>query len=232
MKLDDLEIGERGARPVREHEPLAERAARVRRALPERRVPTRCKHGRRRRHRAPVGEDADAAASGLPQLQDPHVLDEMDPRVFADAVGQHGGDRLAGLGAAGVDDAAHRMAALAAEVGVERDAELDQVGDSRRCLLGQHLDGARTAKTPPRPEGVGRVERGRVALPHRGSDAPQGLPAVRRVDCRLGKQHHVGLGGCRQRSCQARDTAPDYDRAVRSRLAVEGAAHRFYPHSR
>ena len=51
MELDELEVGERGARAVGEHEPLADRAERVRRALPERGVAAGREERRRRRDR-------------------------------------------------------------------------------------------------------------------------------------------------------------------------------------
>ena len=161
-----------------------------------------------------------------------NALGERDPRVLAHALGEDGGDRLAGLGAAGVHDAAHRVAALAAEPLVELDAELDQVGDARRRLLGEHLDGARTADAAPGAERVGGVQLGRVALPHRRGDAALRVPAVRGVDGRLREQQHVGLGRRGQRGGEARDAAADDDRPVRSTLARERAPRRFYPHSR
>src|SRR5262249_60776061 len=66
VELDELEVRERGAGAIGEDEPLTERSARVRRALPERRIAAGGEDGRGRRHGAGVGDDADTAAAAHP----------------------------------------------------------------------------------------------------------------------------------------------------------------------
>ena len=161
-----------------------------------------------------------------------HLVGDVDPRVVPDVVGEHLGDRLPGLGAAGVDDAAHRVAAFAAEVVVELDAERDEVGDARRRLLGEHGDRALAAEPAPRAERVRGVQLRGIALADRGGDAALRVPAVRGGDRRLREQQHVRLGGGVERGGQSGDAAADHDQAVRSTLAHVARICRFYPHSR
>ena len=125
-----------------------------------------------------------------------------------------------------------RVAAFAAEVVVELDAECDEVGDPRGRLLGEHRDGARPAEPTPRAERVGGVQRRSVALADRGRDAALRVPAVRRGDRCLRKQQHVGLGGGFERRRRAGDAPADDDQAVRSTLAGVARICRFSPHSR
>ena len=109
-----------------------------------------------------------------------------------------------GVGAAGVDDAGARVAALAAEAVVEPDAEAAQLGDPCRRLVGQQLDRAAPAEAAARGERVGCVERGIVV---------RGRPPRRR---RPGR-----------RSCSSCDARPSRARApTRPASAAARAAER------
>ena len=112
----------------------------------------------------------------------PLALGDRDPRVRAGPRGQRLRDRLPGLGAARVDDAPVRVAALAAEVVVELDAELDEVGDPRGRLLGQRANGALAAEAAAGAQRVLGVQARRVALAERRRDAALRVVAVRRED--------------------------------------------------
>ena len=95
---------------------------------------------------------------------------------------EHLGDEPAGLRAAGVDDAAAGVAALAREPLVELDAEGDEVGDAGRSLPGEELDRALAAEAAAGGERVGRVEGGIVVGADGSGDAALRGPAVRGVE--------------------------------------------------
>jgi hypothetical protein len=86
---------------------------------------------------------------------------------------------VAGLAAAGVDDAPARVAALEAKrqppfvVEVEDDTALQQVPDRPRSRLDQHLHGGGAAEAAPGGDRVGGVAGGRVTRLQRG-----GKPAL------------------------------------------------------
>ena len=63
MELDELEVGDGRARAVGQRDALAERAGRIRRALPQSAAPPVASSVAARGDRAPVGDDADAASA-------------------------------------------------------------------------------------------------------------------------------------------------------------------------
>ena len=141
--------------------------------------------------------------------------------MLAHPRGERRGDRLAGLGPACVHDAAAGVAALAAEVVVELDARLDQVGDACRRLLGQHADGAVAAEPTAGAQRVLGVQRGIVVLSERRCDATLGVPAVRGRDRRLREQEHVGTVRRAERGVEAGDTAADDEKIGRERFSPQ-----------
>ena len=212
VELHELEVGERGAGAVGEREPLAERAGRVRRPLPERGVAAGREQRRARADGAAVGEHAGAAAVGLPERDDALVLDERDPRVLAHARGERGRDRLARLGAARVRDAADASGRPRGR-GRRRTRRRPstQVGDPRRRLLGQHADGALAAEPAAGAQRVLGVQRRTVVVGERRGDAALRVPAVRGRDRRLREQEHVRLVGRAQRRVEPGDSPADDD---------------------
>ena len=201
VELHELEVGERCAGAVGEGEPLAERAGRVRRPLPERGVAAGREQRRRGGDRPARGDHARAAPVRLEQAEHRRTLDDRDPRVGPNAVGERLGDRLARLGAAGVDDPAPRVAALAAEALVELDAERDEVGDARGRLLGQH----------PRRRSPGSARARRAAC------RPRAAPACRPLRAPPRRRPAPA-------SCSSRRAAPS--RAARRRRRRRPSARR------
>ncbi len=127
------------------------------------------------------------------------------------ALGELARDAVPGRRAARVDDAPAAVAALEAEAVVELDAELDEVADPRRRLLGQHRDGARAAEPAACSQRVLRVQRRVVVLPDGGRDAALREQARRREQRPLREHEDVALGGRAERREEAGDAAADDD---------------------
>ena len=106
VELAELEVGEVGAGGGGEHRAGADRAARVGRPPPQRRRAAGGEHRRRRRDRARVGDHPVAALAVAPQRQRRGPLQHLDPLLGGDHRRQLRGQLVAGLAAAGVDDAA------------------------------------------------------------------------------------------------------------------------------
>jgi len=140
----------------------------------------------------------------------------------AGALGENGRDRLPRLRPAGVHDPAVRVPALAPEVVVEADAELDQIGDPCRRLLGQRPDRSRAAEASAGAQGVGGMKTGCVALTERRRHAALRVPAVRARHGSLREQEDVGILGCRKGSDEAGDTAADDEQVKPFTLALGG----------
>ncbi len=200
MELDELEVGERRARAVREQQPFAGRAARVRRPLPQGGI-------------AAGGED-DRLPGERGDGVDAFVGDDADARVLLHARSEHLSDTAAGLGAARVHDAAAGMAALAGETLVELHAEVDELGDAFRRVSGEELDRALAAEPAAGGERVSGVQRRVVVGTDRCGHAALRGPAVGGVDRALCEDEdrcaRVGGG---QRSGEAGDSGTD-DREV------------------
>ncbi len=137
VELAELEVGQVGARGARQRRPGADRAPGVGGPPPERRGAAGREHGRRRRDRAGVGQHAVAALAVAPQRHGGGALADRDSRLGGDHRRQLRGDLVAGLAAAGVDDAPPGVAALEAERQLAVGVEVE--GDAR----------ARAARAPP-----------------------------------------------------------------------------------
>ena len=125
---------------------------------------------------------------------------------------EHAGDHRAGGRALGVHDAAARMAALEPEAVVERHAEIDEVGDARRRLAGEHLDGARPRQSPrPARKRVLGVQLGRVVVAHRGGDTALRQIAGRGQQRAFRQEHDVGVRGGAESPVHTGDPAADDD---------------------
>ena len=130
VELRELEVGERRAGLPGEEQPDAERPRRVRRPRPERRRAAGGEDDAARPDRpAVLAHDADAAPVDGPQRGGARALEDDGRRASRDERGQVADDAAPGRAAAGVDDAAVRVAALEAErevavaVGVEAHPE-------------------------------------------------------------------------------------------------------------
>ena len=121
-----------------------------------------------------------------------------------------------------------RVAALAPEVVVELDAELDEVGDPGGRLFGERSHRALAAEAAPGAERVRGMQRGRVVVGQRCGDAALRVPAVRACDRRPSR-----AGGRRRSSAareggvQAGDTAADDDQ-----VGLRRSSQWFSPQSR
>ena len=191
MELDELEVGERGPGGAGEQQAGAERARRVGRARPQRRGAAGGEDHGAGGERAPVvGVEAGGAAVGRDaQRGGAAALEDVDPGVLGDRGAQLAQDPPAGGAAAGVGDAAARVAALEAErevavaVGVEAHAEALEVAEARGRLLGEDARRRRADDAAAGRERVLEVQRGRVVVGERG-----GEPALRPVGRRLGQR--------------------------------------------
>ena len=116
VELDELQVGQRGARRVGEHHPDAERARRVGRPGPQRGGAAGRQDRRARPDRAAVlQDDADAAAVDRPRRGGAGLLEDLDARLLDDDGGELPDDAAPGRAAARVDDAALGVPALQAE---------------------------------------------------------------------------------------------------------------------
>ncbi len=116
VELHELQICKRCPGAVGKLQPVATGTRRVRRSLPECRISARGQHRRRRSDRTTIGEDSGTAPCALPELEHPDVVEERDPRMKANTLGEYSGDRPPGLRPSGMDDAPHGVASLAAKI--------------------------------------------------------------------------------------------------------------------
>ena len=104
------------------------------------------------------------------------------------------------------------MTALAAEVVVELDPELDEGVDAGGRLLGERPHRTLTTEAAPGAERVLGVQHRLVVFGERGGDTALRLPGIRRGDGALGEEQDVGLFGGRQGGVEPGDSAAgDHD---------------------
>ena len=107
------------------------------------------------------------------------------------------------------------MATLEAELDVELDAQVDEIGDPGRRLGRESGDGARPTEAPPRFERVGSVLGRIVVLAQRGSDAALRQITGRRAQRPFRDQRHLCLAGDTQGRVQTCDaSAHDHEIAA------------------
>ena len=211
VELAELEVGEVGAGGRGEDRAGADRPARVGRAPPERRGAAGRQHRRARRRARPASvitpwQRSPSLQSAVAEVRSQH----LDPLLGGDHRRQLRGDLVAGLAAAGVDDAPRRVAALEPErqppfvVEVEDDAARLQVADRGRRLLDQHPHRggpAEAAAGGDRVRGVAARASRPVPAPRRARPAPRSWRSGRAACAR------------RRRRCR-----PARRRAARSRV--------------
>src|SRR6266511_5229729 len=116
MKLDELEIGDGGARTERHRNSLADRAGRVRRATPQRGIAACRKDDGTRADRPRIRHEPDALSFRHRELEGALALADVDARVCEHCTGEHLRDRASRLRTVDAVDAAPRMSALEAEL--------------------------------------------------------------------------------------------------------------------
>ncbi len=195
VELRELEVGDGRAGSVSGRYALAHCAGRVRRALPESGRASGREQGRARGHGAGLGDDAHAAAAGLPHGLHPLPLGNLDPRMLEHALRKPPRDAVARRRTARMHDAAAAVATLEAEVVVELDPELHEIPDPRGCLSRERCDRARPREPASGAERVVRMERRRVVGADGGRDPALGKQAGRREQRALGEDEDATLGG-------------------------------------
>ena len=153
----------------------------------------------------------DAALVVAPDGEHALALGDLDPRVREHALGELSRHAVAGRSAARVHDAATAVTAFETQAVVELDAELDEVADASRRLLGENGHRARTAEAATGAERVLRVQRRSVVLAHRGRDPSLREQARRRQKRPLREDEDVALGRGAERREEAGDTASHDD---------------------
>src|SRR5580765_8762918 len=126
MELHELEVGDGGTPAKRHLDALADRAGRIRRAIPERRVSAGREHHRARAQRAGVRDEADAPPVRHPERERALALAHVDARMREHGAGQNLGDLASRLRAADAVHASSRVTAFEPELIVEADTEIDK----------------------------------------------------------------------------------------------------------
>ena len=247
VELDQLEVGERGARVLGEREAGADRSARVGRALPQGRGAAGGEDGaraaltigvaRRRRAWAPRAGPTQRPSSHQSALA--VVPSSTSIRSsLGDERGQLARDAPAGRAAAGVDDAAHasgrpRGRARARRGGRRRSATPSalEVAHRGRRLVAQHPHRARGASAAAGGDRVVEVALGRVVVGERGGDPALGPVAGGLGERRARDEHHAGaLARGDERGVEAGGAGADHRdvraRRRRCRLGVHAADYR------
>jgi hypothetical protein len=224
VELDELEVGERRAGRVRRRDALAHCPCGVRRPLPERGRTTGREERRSGRDRATIGDHADTPLVAAPDRDHPLALGDADPGMCENALGEPPGDAVARGGAARMDDPAAAVPTFQTQPFVERDAELDEVADTRGRLVGQDRDRTRSADATTGAERVLGVQRRIVVLADRGGDSALREQAGRGQQRPLREYQDVALGGRAKRREEPGDAAPDHDEG---KLSVSSSISRF-----
>ena len=224
VELDELEVGEVGARGAREQQARSVGAGRVGRARPQRRGAARGQDHGARGDDAPVvaGDRADAPVVARQQRPHAAALEHVDA-LLLDHVGRQLAQDPPPRGAAArVDDPADPVAALEPErevavaIRVEAHAERLEVGEARGRLLAQHLRGRAPHEAASGRHRVLQVQRGRVVRGERRGEA-----ALRPVGGGLGERprgherHASALARGRQRREQPGRAGADHDEIAR-----------------
>ena len=222
VELDELDVGDVGARLVGEGDAVAGGPGRVGRVAPEGGCPTgREDHGPGSHPRPLAGGgiaelDPDAAGTVKHQAGD-HLALENGGGALVQALQQGGLDGRPGGVAAGVKDPRPAVRRLPVEVdavlvAVECDAPVGQLGHPGRSLLDHQADRPLVAKAATGGHGVLEVQlRGVVGADRRGDPALGGGGAAV-VGAALAHHQHAGARGGGERGGEPGDaTAHDHD---------------------
>ncbi len=220
MELDELEVADGGAGAVGHRNAVSRRDERIGGA-PEH-LPGAAR-GEDRDHRHVEREAAvvevererpDTAPAHGEQVDDELVLVELDPAAHAGGLGEGARHLAAGRVAAGVDDARHRVRALAAEDDlavdlVEARADLHELSHAVRAFVDEDAHRLLVAEAGAGVDGVLEVELGRVRRAQGRGDAALGEERRGVVEGRLGKQPDAPAAGRADRCRQAGDPAAE-----------------------
>src|SRR6478672_12013825 len=112
MELNELEVGDGRAGTIGHPDPVAARARRICRVLPERGCTPGCKKHCARLDRAPIRDDANATTAGDPEVERELVLADLDARFGQHRVAENARDPFPGRGAVNAENARVCMAPL------------------------------------------------------------------------------------------------------------------------
>jgi hypothetical protein len=167
VELDELEVGQMGARPPCEHEADAAIAARVGGATPEAGVTTCTEDDGLAEIGGATAYHAGDAAILYEKVVDGGVGEDGYAPVLEGAVEEGVGEDSAGCAAAGMEDAAHTVAGFEAQLGsiiatVEGDAGINEALDQAAPFFSEDTDGLAAIEVDAHGEGVVIVEVGAV----------------------------------------------------------------------
>ncbi len=227
MELGELEVGESRAGPVRGSHPVADGAGRVRRPFPECSCPARGEQRRARRDGTAIRDRADAAVGVRPEVEQPSAFLDADPRVSEHTLGERASDAIPGGRSAGMNDPSPAVASFETEAVVEVDAEIGEIADPRRRLLGQHRDRARPAEAAAGTQRVLRVQLGRVVVSDGGGDAALRKRARGRQNRAFRDEQDLGVGRGAERAEEPGNTSADHEEV--DPISVEPIPHACSP---
>ena len=141
----------------------------------------------------------------------PLALGDLDSRVREHALGELARHAVARRRAARVHHATPAVSSFETQAVVELDAELDEIADASRRLLGENVDGARAAEATARAERVLGVQGRVVVLAHGRGDASLREQARRGEKRPLREDEHIALARGAERGEEAGDAASDDD---------------------
>src|SRR5664280_1686067 len=150
------------------------------------------------------------------QVDDELVLVELDPAAHAGGLGEGARHLAAGRVAAGVDDARHRVRALAPEDDlalylVEARADLHELSHAVRALIDEDAHRLLVAEAGAGVDGVLEVELGGVRRAQSRGDAALGEEGRRVVEGRLGEQPDAPAAGGSDGRRQAGDAPAEHE---------------------
>ena len=171
---------------------------------------------------------ADAAAVDGEQVDDELVFVELHAAAQPGRLGQRARDLAAGGVAAGVQHAAHRVRALAAEhdlavLPVEAGADLHELAHAVGTFVDQHAHGFGVAQAGAGVDRVLVVQLGRVGFAEGRGDAALGEEGRRIVQARLGEQADMPAAGGGDRRREPGDAAAEHEHVE---LAAQQGARR------
>ena len=143
-------------------------------------------------------------------------------------LGQYARDAVAGRGAARMHDPPSTVASLEPEPLVEDDAELDEILDPSRRLVGQNTNRRRPTEPATGAQRVLRMQFGRVVGTDGRCDTTLREQAGRGEQRPLGQHEHVALGRSTERREEPGDATADDDECqllVSTRIGFDAHAH-------
>ena len=227
MELDELDVGDVGARLVSEGDAVAGGPGRVGGVPPEGGCPTGREDHRTRRHSRPlpgggIAELDPGAAVAVPHQLGDHLTLEDGGAALVKALQQRGLDGRAGGVAAGMEHPGPAVSSLpvkvdAVPVAVECHAPVGQLGHPGRRLLDHQAHRPLVAEAATGGHGVLEVQLRGVVGADRGGDPALGGRGAAVVGAALADHQHAGARGGGEHGGEPGDaTAHDHDVGGRS----------------